>query len=291
MLRFHANKPAGNTSQQLALSQSLDLPQGVNFRVWDVLANDVQYQYEQGHTLSLYLSGGHRTYRKDMPDKKGRPGALCLMPQGHWSQWQTLEPIRIAHLYVPDTLLRREAERHFDMDARFANLRDLVYQQDQALSHQILSFINTLNSGAVTEHIYMEQMLSSLSCELLAKYCDTGALKNAVAGGLSPQDRRTIKTYILNNLGDKLSIEMLAAKLALSPYHFARMFKLSFGDSPADYILRHRVEWAKGLLKGQSPLTDIALRCGFSHQSHFSNYFKKFCGVTPAKYRKMLHST
>jgi AraC family transcriptional regulator len=91
-------------------------------------------------------------------------------------------------------------------------------------------------------------------------------------------------------LGQKLTLDDLAEKLQLSPFHFARMFKQSVGDSPANYVIRQRVKLAKTLLSGKEDLSFIALECGFCHQSHFINHFKKKVGVTPAKYRNILHN-
>jgi len=79
----------------------------------------------------------------------------------------------------------------------------------------------------------------------------------------------------------------LAGMCALSEYHFARMFRESFGLPPHQYLLARRVNRAKELLRSSSlPLSEIALACGFSSASHFTNRFRQAMGATPGEYRK-----
>ncbi|NJS10840.1 MAG: helix-turn-helix transcriptional regulator, partial [Microcoleus sp. CSU_2_2] len=68
----------------------------------------------------------------------------------------------------------------------------------------------------------------------------------------------------------------------ISSYHFCRLFKQSTGFSPHQYVIQQRVERAKQLLRqGQMSIGEIAIACGFSHQSHFNRHFKRLTGVTP----------
>ena len=79
----------------------------------------------------------------------------------------------------------------------------------------------------------------------------------------------------------------MAAVAHLSPYHFARQFKATTGLPPHQYVIARRVERAQHLLRQDSELglTEVALRVGFLHQSHFSFHFKRIVGVTPGQFR------
>ena len=51
-------------------------------------------------------------------------------------------------------------------------------------------------------------------------------------------------------------------------------------------MLRKRIARAKALLsRGEQPVIEIALQCGFSDQSHFSKTFRQVVGVTPSEFR------
>jgi AraC family transcriptional regulator len=77
----------------------------------------------------------------------------------------------------------------------------------------------------------------------------------------------------------------MADTAGLSPFHFARQFKISMGYSPYQFVLRQRIERAKQLLiQGGKSLAEIAVEVGFYDQSHFAQQFKRHCGITPKKF-------
>ena len=68
---------------------------------------------------------------------------------------------------------------------------------------------------------------------------------------------------------------------------FTRWFSAEFGVSPHRYVMQARIERAKSLLANTTrPLSEVALDCGFSSQSHLSTVFRRFTGRTPGRFRK-----
>ena len=93
--------------------------------------------------------------------------------------------------------------------------------------------------------------------------------------------------FIDHHLEDPISLGQLAGMCALSEYHFARMFRQSFGLPPHQYLLARRLTRAQALLRGGAlPLGGIALMCGFSSASHFTSRFRQAMGATPGEYRQ-----
>jgi AraC family transcriptional regulator len=91
--------------------------------------------------------------------------------------------------------------------------------------------------------------------------------------------------YINDYLAQELSLEELAAIAQISAYHFCRSFKRSTNFTPHQYVIRQRVERAKLLLKdGKLGIAEVAVACGFTHQSHLNRHFKRLTGVTPKKF-------
>ena len=95
-----------------------------------------------------------------------------------------------------------------------------------------------------------------------------------------------IKNLILENLDTKMSIEKLAGKVGMGKYKFIRWFKKHVGLTPYDFIILNRVLLGQKMLREGKPLLDTAIDTGFYDQSHFSNYFKRFIGLTPKSYQK-----
>lgn len=105
--------------------------------------------------------------------------------------------------------------------------------------------------------------------------------------GLAPWQIRQVKTHIVANLGTTIRTQDLASIAGLSPFHFSRAFRDSFGDSPHSYLLRRRIERSQGLmLTTNMSLAEIALDCGLVDQAHFGRLFRRLVGESPGAWRR-----
>lgn len=82
-----------------------------------------------------------------------------------------------------------------------------------------------------------------------------------------------------------LPVRAVAARVALSPSHFIRVFGAVFGDSPLQFRTRLRVERAKELLAAGMTVTDTCLEVGFQSVGSFSGLFTRWVGAPPTRYR------
>jgi AraC family transcriptional regulator len=86
---------------------------------------------------------------------------------------------------------------------------------------------------------------------------------------------------------DRLGAAEVAGAVGVHPVHLARSFRAHFGKSMGVYVRALRLEWAaRRLSRTNDSLAAIAVAAGFSDQSHFSRSFKRFTGLTPARYRE-----
>lgn len=105
--------------------------------------------------------------------------------------------------------------------------------------------------------------------------------------GLAGWQRQRLRAYIDENLDQRMQVRGLSEIVRRSPAHFSRAFKRSFGAPPHAYIVRRRLERAIHLmLHSDASLSEIALTCGFTDQSHLSNLFRQHIGVSPASWRR-----
>src|SRR6185295_12262152 len=110
-------------------------------------------------------------------------------------------------------------------------------------------------------------------------------------GGIAPHRLRKaiaiIDQHLVRNEEGKGTLREVAKGIGMSYFHFSRAFKQSMGMTPTNYIVERRIETAKGLMQTTDlTISEIALRSGFSSQSHFTTSFRRFAGVTPRSFRK-----
>jgi AraC family transcriptional regulator len=87
-------------------------------------------------------------------------------------------------------------------------------------------------------------------------------------------------------LAENLSLAEVAHACGLSVAQFARAFKRSLGLPPHRFLIERRVERARDLLLHTGlPLADVAVRCGFADQSHFTKVFHRVVGTSPGHFR------
>ncbi|MBM7060069.1 helix-turn-helix domain-containing protein [Pseudomonas sp. UL073] len=273
-----------SSSPHARLEQCAELGDGLCVALWSNHHDAREYHSPRDHTLSCYLAGGTGTFRRDRPYERGAPDKLCVLPAGHESSWVINGEIRLVHLYVSAERFALGALQVFDREPRELELREETFVDDPQQAQRFRQLI-ALDWREPGERL----LTSSLAHAMLEHALLTQAGPRhapRLKGGLAPHQRRLLQDYIEQHLEQPLSLEDLAALVALSEYHFARMFRESFGVPPHRYLLARRLARACQLLRhSQLPLGEIALACGFASASHFSNRFRAAFGATPGHYR------
>ncbi|MBH3342336.1 helix-turn-helix transcriptional regulator [Pseudomonas parafulva] len=276
-----------HASPNARLELSAHLGDGLAAALWRNRDDARDYQAPSHHTLSCYLADGTGTFRRQRPADKGAPDKLCVLPAEHESNWVINGAIRMAHLYVSPAQFALGCIRLLDREPRALQLQEATFMDDprQALRFRQLSGLDW-NEPA-------ERLLaSSLAHEIVdhALLSQVGLRQGLrLKGGLAPSQRRQLIDYIEAHLEHALTLGKLAVRCNLSEYHFARMFRVSFGLPPHQYLLARRLHRACLLLRlGHAPLGEVALACGFASASHFSNRFRQVLAATPGEYRQAL---
>lgn len=260
---------------------SLDLGGQRTVTLWENRNDRITYDAPQGHAFSLYLAGGTGTRRLDKGDGTGRPGTVCILPEGHRSHWEITTPFRFVHLYVPHDRLSAAFAAIHDRDARHLGLAEATFAELPVL----VGPLSRLAEAAVAGDVFLgDAAFADLVSGL-------GPRRVTLRGGLSPRVLRRLDAWIEARLGDTIRLEHLAAVADLSPFHLNRMFKASRGVTPHTWIAQRRIERAKRMLRDRVPIVEVALSCGFSSQSHFTRIFRAHTGTTPATYAQAHRET
>jgi AraC family transcriptional regulator len=106
-------------------------------------------------------------------------------------------------------------------------------------------------------------------------------------GQLLAWQAQKVLTYIDSHITDRVPVADLGALVRCSEAHFSRLFRRTFGESPAAFVVKRRVELAaRQMLETEISLSDIALSCGFTDQAHLTNCFRQVMQATPSAWRR-----
>jgi AraC family transcriptional regulator len=217
---------------------------------------------------------------------------LILQPgvgRSYEVRWKGLSstPTQTLHLHLSQDLLARTAEEVADYDPAHVSLVERSGFQDPLLAQIGFALWRELEQGAPAGKLYAQIAAQLLAIHLLRHYTAVGVAIKSPSQGLTRQQLNRVIDFVQAHLGQDLSLAALAEQTGFSPYHFARLFRQTTGESPHQFVLRLRIEQAQHLLAERDvPLAQVALACGFANQSHFTQAFKRQLGLTPRAYRQ-----
>lgn len=97
----------------------------------------------------------------------------------------------------------------------------------------------------------------------------------------------SLRSYIYRHPEEKWTIARLAHQVNLSPSHFQRLYKSTFGVTCIADVITCKMEYAKAsLVANGSTVREIAALCGYENEEHFMRQFKQEVGMTPMQYRR-----
>lgn len=97
---------------------------------------------------------------------------------------------------------------------------------------------------------------------------------------------RAARDHADRNYTEPLRLDELASIATLSKFHFLRLFKATYGVSPAEYVSQRRIERAQDLLRATNlTITEVCHAVGFTSLGSFSSRFREVVGETPSQFQ------
>ena len=96
------------------------------------------------------------------------------------------------------------------------------------------------------------------------------------------------RRFAAAHLDEALPLAELGAKVGMSPWHLHRLYRRSWGLTPAQHRLEARLRAARALLLSGHPVAEAAAATGFADQSHFCRAFRRLMGVPPAAWLRQI---
>ena len=117
---------------------------------------------------------------------------------------------------------------------------------------------------------------------------DAAARATSGPAALARWSRRAdaVREVLAARLSERVTLDVLAREVAVSPFHLARGFKDAVGVPIHRYLNRLRLRVALARLSGTGgDLLSVALDCGFGSHAHFTDAFRAEFGAPPSRFR------
>jgi AraC family transcriptional regulator len=262
-------------------------------RVLAMQHSPLEYRFRAPCHLLIVVERGERydgeTFVEGLPRSTLRDFThkLSLVPAGHefraWTRPRVLP--RVTFFYIdPRGPLADPALRFGEIE-----FKPRLFFYDRDLWETALKLKSQVENSGSMPRLYAEALGIALTHELVRINSGAARREPANRGGLAAWQQKRVAAYIEENFADEIPLATLAELARLSPYHFSRSFKRSFGMPPHRFHASRRIERAKQLLANRElPVTTIALDVGFSETSTFTAAFHRLTGQTPSRYRRNL---
>ncbi|AXC11932.1 Transcriptional regulator, AraC family [Acidisarcina polymorpha] len=288
------------------------------------LAEDVRGKSDAGHIKelltsdsanwkSLYLQSIERAYSPDpYPIGAFTNPSIILIHERHFrvshfseGRWRKIDYSRGTGILTPaglPRLVRHDSvgkvlncsllvlpQETLDFVAREvqkpSTISDRPFFDDPVISDLAFSAMSALRGGA--PDFYAQTAAQWISAHLLLGATKGDEWRQSLAKERI-SDYRLVRVleYIEAHFAERLDLGVLSKVAAISPFHFATLFRRAVGTTPHRHVQHIRMEAAKAMLiDTDKAILEIGLTCGFGNASHFASAFRRQFSQSPLEYR------
>jgi AraC family transcriptional regulator len=235
------------------------------------------------HLVILHLSGPV-TVRRGLVHARTIPaGGFFVHPSGRELTVELGGALDTVHVYLADKVLQDARA-----DGAEVELLEELGSVDPLLEQLVLALDGVLRRPEPAARTYVDHVTAMLAARLAWTHA---AGRRATAApdpkGLGDRQLAAVRELLTERLAEPIPLADMAAAAGLSVSQFARQFKARTGMAPHRFLVHLRVDRACELLRHESAsISEIALRCGFSHQEHLTRVMRAQLRTTPAAVRR-----
>jgi AraC family transcriptional regulator len=197
------------------------------------------------------------------------------------------KPYHTLAFYLPRAALDAIAD-----EANAPRIRDLSYEPGAGVNDVTIASLGSLVLPALSHPdranpLFVDHVMLALGMHIAQTYGGMRPVSRPVRGGLAPWQERRAREFLLANIKRGVALKEVARECGLSVGHFSHAFRRTLGVAPHKWLIEQRVVLSKDKLRDDGlSLSDVAMECGFSDQSHLTRVFRQTVGVTPGAWRR-----
>jgi AraC family transcriptional regulator len=249
-------------------------------------------QREDAFLVTLHLRDSrNREYWED-----GRRASVCDLRAGesclHDLKRDPTALSKAFHslaFYLPRAALDAIAD-----DASAPRIRDLSYEPGAGVNDVTISGLGSLLLPALSHpnqanQLFLDHVLLAFGAHVAQTYGGMRPMSRPVRGGLAPWQERRAREILRANIKRGVALKVVARECGLSVGHFSNAFRRTLGIAPYKWLIEQRIALSKEKLRADGlSLSDVAIECGFSDQSHLTRIFRQAVGISPGAWRRAL---
>ena len=237
--------------------------------------------FHEYYVIGFVEGGGRHLWCKNREYDLSAGDLILFNPRdNHFCAPVNGEPLDYRAVNIGVEQMRRAAKEIIGREMEPSFTENVVYQSD------ITRSLSELYDAVVhrAPRLQKEEALFFLLEQVLREYAE--AADEAVA--LEPSRQiQALCDYMDAHFAENISLDDLLAKTSFGKSYLLRSFTKQLGVSPYRYLQTVRINRAKQFLEQGMPPISAAGAAGFADQSHFTNFFKEFIGLTPKQYQRI----
>jgi AraC family transcriptional regulator len=196
-------------------------------------------------------------------------------------------PYHCLAFYLPRAALDAIAD-----EANAPQICDLNYKPGAGVNDVTISCLGSLLLPALrhpdqANPLFVDHVLLAVGVHVAQTYGGMRPMSRPARGGLAPWQERRARDFLLANIKRNVALKEVARECGLSVDHFSHAFRRTLGVAPHKWLNEQRVVLSKEKLRdNRLSLSDVAMECGFSDQSHLTRVFRQAVGASPGAWRR-----
>lgn len=233
------------------------------------------------YVIGFIEGGKRRLWCKGREYNLGTGDLVLFSPRdNHYCAPVGEEPLDYRAVNISPEVMLRAAREITGKDCAPHFTQNVVYQSVAA------GFVGDVYNAILTDapRLQKEEAFFSLLKQILKEYASP--FETPMNAAPDEQIKR-LCVYMEQHFAENITLEDMLSMTSFGKSYLLRLFTKQVGVSPYRYLQTIRIDKAKKLLEQGIEPIEVAVMAGFSHQSHFTNFFKAFIGLTPKQYQRI----